>query len=390
MEPGTQIRRCAGMLVAWLVLVACTTPAEPPPDIAPAEVPAQGGEALVLEDGATYRGEIVAGLMHGRGRFDNGAGLVYDGDWKDGKRHGHGTETRPDGSRYSGSWEAGKRSGSGRETWPDGSYHDGEWEYNQPRGPGMRHYADGTEITGTFAGDVATSGMLTLPSGEIFAGPMHAPNGNLHPKLDRWLKTTAAGGDPWAGLLRARHLLRAPTPGNVPAEALELLQIAESAGLAEAAFLLGLHQQGEPAIEHLRRGASRGHAGAARLLGERLLAQCGTAACREEALVHLRAAASRGDHDAVRALALALLPADPVEARKVIDSQARSFGHWRDLVVLGRVESALGNPSEALRLLELALMNGGQNDATMDAAEADRLQREIEQQRQAITTGGSR
>jgi hypothetical protein len=294
---------------------------------------------------------------------------------------------------------SGKRSGSGRETWPDGSYHDGEWEFNQPRGPGFRHYADGTEITGVFADEVATSGMLALPSGEIYAGPMHTTSGEMHPKFTAWLNTTARSGDPWATLLRARNMLEKTQDSTVVARALAQLRHAEASGLAEASFLLGLHQDGTVAIDHLRRAASRGHAGASRLLGERLLAQCGTGnggpdddvntGCREAALEHLRAAAARGDHAAVRALALALLPDDPGAARAVIRNQAVSFGHWRDLEVLGRVESALGNPSEALRLLERALMNGGQSEAR-DAAESDRLQREIETQRQEITTGGSR
>lgn len=40
-------------------------------------------------DGSTYKGSVLNGLRHGKGKYDNKKeGIVYDGDWEQGMRHG--------------------------------------------------------------------------------------------------------------------------------------------------------------------------------------------------------------------------------------------------------------------------------------------------------------
>ncbi len=342
-------------------------------------------ETIQHDDGSTYVGTVEKGRMHGKGRFDNGAGLIYDGEWVHGKRHGRGTETRPDGSRYVGEWFEGKRSGSGRETWPDGGYHDGEWELNQPQGPGLRRSADGIEITGTFTGLMPTSGMLVLPSGETFAGPMYKSEGGPHPRFKTWLHTTAEAGDPWAQLMYARDLLVASRESATMEQMLKHLRSAEVAGLAEASYLLGMHlKDNDPdaANIHLERGAKRGYAPASRLLGELLLIQCESPGCEQSAHSQLQNAANKGDRLARRTLALRMFDEDNQAARDLIHDQAISFGDWQDLEILIRVldrtRELPDDESEILRLLELALMDARQSDHPDAVAAVERLQLRID------------
>lgn len=55
------------------------------------------------ENGAEYRGEMLSGQPHGRGRATYLDGSVYEGAWNQGRRHGHGTLTEG-ATKYSGNW----------------------------------------------------------------------------------------------------------------------------------------------------------------------------------------------------------------------------------------------------------------------------------------------
>jgi len=59
-------------------------------------------------EGATFAGEMVGGVPHGRGTLVQRNGDRYDGDWDNGKRHGRGRSynTASD-SAFEGTWTNG-------------------------------------------------------------------------------------------------------------------------------------------------------------------------------------------------------------------------------------------------------------------------------------------
>src|SRR5690606_23081772 len=90
----------------------------------------------------------------------------------------------------------------GLESQPDGSFHDGAWERNQPLGPGLRRSASGIEISGLWNRDSVSTGLLKLPTGPAYAGPLFRDrNRVVAPRLLDWLETVASSGDPYAQLL---------------------------------------------------------------------------------------------------------------------------------------------------------------------------------------------
>jgi hypothetical protein len=110
-------------------------------------------------DGIKYRGQLLDGLPHGKGRMKWPNGEAYVGRWKNGKRHGHGemkyedkghvfvgrwinddmndgTMKFPDGTKYVGSFKEGVMYGYGMMTWPSGTTYKGEFRNDERNGEG--------------------------------------------------------------------------------------------------------------------------------------------------------------------------------------------------------------------------------------------------------------
>lgn len=86
-----------------------------------------------FEDGSTYKGEWLAGRMHGRGVLTLVDGEVYEGGFVEGRREGDGKVKRADGAEYEGLWMNGMYHGNGRYTSVKGNVYEGEWQYGQLR-----------------------------------------------------------------------------------------------------------------------------------------------------------------------------------------------------------------------------------------------------------------
>lgn len=226
---------------------------------------------LETADGASYEGQWRAGVRHGYGRAEEVSGLVYEGTWADDERHGFGRERRPDGSSYVGDWQAGNAHGQGREDRPDGSFHDGSWELNQPLGPGRRHTASGIEISGMWNRDMVSTGLLSLPTGPEYAGPLFSERNRVaSERLQTWLSSAAERGDPYAQLLLGTLYLDFDDPPADKAAARRWLRPAADAGIAEAQYRLALTYQGANPprmVERLSEAAQQQHPEANRVLG---------------------------------------------------------------------------------------------------------------------------
>jgi hypothetical protein len=107
-----------------LLLIACGD-GEPllPPD-------------AVLPDGGRYRGEVVDGLLQGKGRIDYKDGSSFVGTFKDGQFDGKGEWKNSSGETYSGEFAEGAFHGQGLLTYSDGSTYQGNFVRGNPDGEG--------------------------------------------------------------------------------------------------------------------------------------------------------------------------------------------------------------------------------------------------------------
>ena len=220
--------------------------------------------------GAVYEGSWVDGARDGYGRLEEPSGLIYEGIWAANKRHGFGAEQRPDGSSYIGVWQFDKRHGQGIETQADGGYHDGTWENSVALGPGTRRQPSGIEISGAWNSDLVSTGLLTLPSGAEYAGPLFRNrNREADVKLINWL--TRLTDDGYANYLLGTLYLDFEKPARNEDRARRLLSKATDAGIADAQFRLAillLDEDATRALELLIEAAATDHARANELLGE--------------------------------------------------------------------------------------------------------------------------
>lgn len=88
---------------------------------------------------ATYSGDLVDGIRHGRGTLTFANGDSYEGEFISGFRHGRGVFTSERGTlNYDGEWRRGYRHGSGKERWlRSGDRYEGEFANDAFHGKGV-------------------------------------------------------------------------------------------------------------------------------------------------------------------------------------------------------------------------------------------------------------
>jgi hypothetical protein len=316
-------------------------------------------------DGASYEGEWQQGRQQGYGRAEGPPGLVYEGTWVDGDKHGFGREQRPDGSSYQGDWQAGKRHGQGLEVRPDGSFHDGAWELNQVLGPGQRRAPTGIEISGMWNGDTVSTGLLKLPSGLEYAGPLFGRGARAaSPHLIEWLHSGAGRGDPFAQLMLGTLYLDMERPAPDLERARQWLSRAARAGVAEAQYRLALTYEdvNPPRVVELLATASRQHhPGANETLGEYYYGGITVPRNLERAIGYFQRAVDGGSVTARNNLAWLLATAadprhrDGARAVALIRPIALYSGDWQYLDTLAAAWAAAGDFEQAVAIARRAL-----------------------------------
>lgn len=145
-----------------------------------------------FEDGSTYKGEWLAGKMHGKGVLTMADGEVYEGAFNEGRRDGTGKVKRADGAEYEGLWRDDVYHGQGRYLSAKGNVYEGEWHYGQlhdgslktkewtyvgefeamsPSGVGSTVYNDGRVYSGHwYRGFKQGLGRMDHPDGKIEFG----------------------------------------------------------------------------------------------------------------------------------------------------------------------------------------------------------------------------
>ncbi|WXL26634.1 C13 family peptidase [Ectopseudomonas mendocina] len=124
----------------------------------------------VLPDGGRYRGEVVDGLLQGKGRIDYKDGSYFTGTFKDGQFNGNGEWHKNNGETYLGEFKDGLPHGTGLMTYADGSTYQGSFFEGDAHGEGhlkTKH----SEYRGEFRrGRYQGLGKLQWKSGESFQG----------------------------------------------------------------------------------------------------------------------------------------------------------------------------------------------------------------------------
>lgn len=144
-------------------------------------------QTITYESGATYTGETLNGLRHGKGKYVWPDGEFYEGDWANGARHGHGKYSYANGNVYNGDFTENSITGTGRMEYHDGRVYDGDWVHGFKHGKGKLTCPDGTVYDGDWEEDemtgkthfVNSSGVIY--DGEVLKGRMHGKGRLTYP-----------------------------------------------------------------------------------------------------------------------------------------------------------------------------------------------------------------
>ncbi|MCP1416908.1 MULTISPECIES: C13 family peptidase [Pseudomonas] len=143
-------------------------------------------------NGEVYRGQFNQGLFEGQGALTTNASS-YSGGFKAGRRNGEGT-LKENGMSYRGEFKADQYAGLGRLELEDGSSYQGQFAHGKPNGEGQRGDGNGNQFTGHFVdGQLEGNGTFNSADGDIYVGSFK--NNQLHGKG----RYENADGDVWLG-----------------------------------------------------------------------------------------------------------------------------------------------------------------------------------------------
>lgn len=150
-------------------------------------------------NGEVYRGQFNQGLFDGKGALTTNASS-YSGGFKAGRRDGEGT-LKENGMSYRGEFKADQYAGLGRLELEDGSSYQGQFAHGKPNGEGQRGDGNGNQFTGHFVdGQLEGNGTFNSADGDIYVGSFK--NNQLHGKG----RYENADGDVWLGQFKEGSL----------------------------------------------------------------------------------------------------------------------------------------------------------------------------------------
>jgi hypothetical protein len=150
-------------------------------------------------NGEVYRGQFNQGLFDGQGALTTNANS-YSGGFKAGRRDGEGT-LKENGMSYRGEFKADQYAGLGRLELEDGSSYQGQFAHGKPNGEGQRGDGNGNQFTGHFVdGQLEGNGTFNSADGDIYVGSFK--NNQLHGKG----RYENADGDVWLGQFKEGSL----------------------------------------------------------------------------------------------------------------------------------------------------------------------------------------
>ncbi|KAJ4972030.1 hypothetical protein NE237_005129 [Protea cynaroides] len=131
----------------------------------------EGSGKYVWSDGCVYEGEWRRGMRNGSGTIQWPSGAVYEGECSGGYMHGPGTYIGPDKVVYKGRWRLNLKHGLGCQTYPNGDVFEGSWIQGVIEGPGKYIWANRNVYLGNMkGGKMSGKGTLTWTNGDSFEG----------------------------------------------------------------------------------------------------------------------------------------------------------------------------------------------------------------------------
>ncbi|WP_024694467.1 C13 family peptidase [Pseudomonas syringae] len=156
----------------------------------------QGAGELHASNGDIYKGGFEQGLYSGQGRLTTRSGATYVGGFKLGLRDGEGTQ-KDKGMLYRGQFKTGVYEGPGRLELEDGSQFQGLFANGRPNGEGVRSDASGNQYSGTFVdGQLQGNGSFSSADGDQYVGRFR------NNQLDGTGRYENSDGDVWSGEFR--------------------------------------------------------------------------------------------------------------------------------------------------------------------------------------------
>ncbi len=131
-----------------------------------------GSKTVNYEGGASYSGDFVNDLYHGKGIYISAEGDKYEGDFVEDSRHGHGVYIwESSKNKYEGEWKNGVQHGSGIFIWDSGDRYEGDYFEGKRHGKGVLSWADGTKYEGDFKeGERTGNGIYYWEDGSYYEG----------------------------------------------------------------------------------------------------------------------------------------------------------------------------------------------------------------------------
>lgn len=143
-------------------------------------------------NGDIYKGGFLNGLFDGQGSLTTGTGS-YVGGFKQGRRDGEGT-LKERGLTYRGAFKADQYDGLGRLELEDGSQYQGVFAHGKPNGEGQRSDGSGNQFSGKFVnGQLEGNGSFSSADGDQYVGGFHNNQLNGRGRYEN------SDGDVWVG-----------------------------------------------------------------------------------------------------------------------------------------------------------------------------------------------
>ena len=127
------MRRYFSLVLLMFFVVGCSS--SPPCDTSqPTSQWHNCSGTKIVQGQATYIGEFMHGVSHGKGEIQFISGNKYVGEFRNNERHGQGTYTFANGDKYVGGFKDDKRHGYGTYTSADGKVWKGSWKNGEFKG----------------------------------------------------------------------------------------------------------------------------------------------------------------------------------------------------------------------------------------------------------------
>ena len=111
----------------------------------------EGKGTTFLDNGDRYEGDYVNNKMEGKGIYYNNNGNIYNGEWRNDQPEGKGIEYYKNGDIYIGDFKNGLRDGKANIYYNNGDRYEGDYRNNLKDGKRVFYFNNGDRIMGDYS-----------------------------------------------------------------------------------------------------------------------------------------------------------------------------------------------------------------------------------------------